>query len=366
MSEVCIVYSGDLGEPGGGTDRVSAFAKGLSDSGYDVTLVIAKPTGQLPERIRHVETVHVPLESKGVTNQLQRALLLVRRAKSISRERNALLQIIHSPLAGIFSVFDCEGYVLDMHDLVYQSPLYRKIPFSGRLQDVIANIERRGTQSASKIVVVSEYMKRHLVTEWDIPSNKIAVIPNGYFKSIQNSHLIPYPQRVRGRVVFLGMLHPKVDLDAIRRVAHLETVEEVIVIGDGPKYDALRSGDIPNVSLAGRIPDPIAFDLVSRAELAINPQRESVLQKASSPVKIFLYAGLGIPAVATAGPDIVSEYDRADALSMVEPGAGEFAQQVDQLMSDADRRQTMSQNAIDAAETHDWASRSEALVSVFD
>src|SRR6056297_835139 len=66
MTEICMVYSGDLGEPGGGTDRHSAFASQLSNAGYKVTLVTAKSTGPLPKRIQNLENIQIPFESKGI------------------------------------------------------------------------------------------------------------------------------------------------------------------------------------------------------------------------------------------------------------------------------------------------------------
>jgi hypothetical protein len=63
MTELCIAHGGDVGEPSGGTDRVSALAGGLHDRDIDVTLVIPEPSGDLPARLDpvDVEVVQTPV-----------------------------------------------------------------------------------------------------------------------------------------------------------------------------------------------------------------------------------------------------------------------------------------------------------------
>jgi glycosyltransferase involved in cell wall biosynthesis len=366
MRDICIVYSGDLGNPGGGTDRVSAFAKGLSAHGHDVCLVIARPTGSLPDRIRHLDTEVIPLQPKGVTNQLQRAALLVRRAKAVADERGATLQITHSPLAGMFALANCSDFVVDMHDLAFSSPLYQELPMSELFQRGLEGIERRGVRSAADVVVVSDRLREFLTDEWAVPRDRISVIPNGYFGEIQQRYFKTYPERVPGRVVFLGMVHPKVDVDMFERIAELPEVSELIVVGDGPNDEKLRRSDAPDLSFTGRLPDAVAFDVVSRAGLAINPQHRSALQEASSPVKLYLYAGLGLPVVATAGPDVVSELSRRDALTDIEPGDSDaFVRAVKELMGDEPKRRRMADNAYEASERYRWSARAERLAEVY-
>jgi glycosyltransferase involved in cell wall biosynthesis len=367
MNSVCIVYSGDLGRPGGGTDRVSALAKGLHDSGYHVILVISKPSGPLPHRLENIQTETISLRARGVRNQLQRALLLVKRAKTIASSHSATLQVTHSPLAGIFALLNSEDYVLDMHDLAYSSPLYDDIPFSSVIKSILKKIERSGIDSASKIVVISKNMREFLINDWNVPENRIEVIPNGYFSHIQDRYYKTYSNRVPGRVVFLGMVHPKVNVEVINKLAELERVSELIVVGDGPKDGNLDNNKNPKLTFAGRVPDAVAFDIVSRAELAINPQSESTLQKVSSPVKLYLYAGLGLPMVATKGPEIVSELDKKDCLVSVSPrDTNTFISKTKELMENHKQRKIMATNAYSTSSEYMWENRSNDLVEMYD
>jgi len=367
VSDLVIAHGGDVSHPSGGTNRVTAFAAGLADEGFDVTLVVPEPDRELPERLSNVEVSPVSTPNSSILDEPVRASLIVRRAKRLASERDATVQLEHSTLGGVGQLWGHREYVLDMHDLAHSSSRYGDLPLGGAVQRAIHGIESRAVTSASQIVVVSENMRQLVSEEWDVDPDEIAVIPNGY----DAETVEPYrtDETVDGRVVFLGTLHPKLDTEAIFEIARLDEVEEMIVIGDGVKREELEEGKeergLTDLEVRGRLPDEEAFPLLARAEVAINPQTQSSLQEASSPVKLFYYAALGAPMVVTSGPSVAGELSEAGAAEVVAP-SGPFASRVAEVLDDDERRQEMGTNARERGIDFSWERRVDDLATLYD
>lgn len=365
MPAVCLVHAGDLSELSGGTDRVGAFAAGLVDRGFDVTVVAPTPDGDLPAAFDDATLVPVDTGTRGLVDQPVRAVRVVRRARRVADERDATLQILHSTLAGVAALLGCSGYVLDMADLACRSPLYGDLPLGSAVQRVVGAIEGRGLHAADSVVVVSERMAALVAERWDVDPGALTVIPNGY----DPSRVGPYRdvETVDGRVAFLGTLHRKVDVEALCAVAQLPAVDDLVVVGDGERRRELadRADGIPALRVLGRLPDEEAFPLVASAAVAINPQRASGLQEASSPVKLYYYAALGCPMVLSSGPDEASWLAEADAAELVPPG-GDFAGAVDRLLGDSARREALGAAAESAVAEATWDSRAATLAAHYN
>ena len=363
MTDLCFVHGGDLSEPSGGTDRVSAFAAGLAARDRDIAVVVPRPSGSVPDRLAAVDIVPVDVGTRGVVDQPLRAVKLARTARRVADKRGARLQIEHATLAGAVGVLGVDFDVLDMHDLSFRSPLYGDLPFGNVVQRAIRRVEGRALAAAETVIVVSERMADLVAAAWPVSREAMTVIPNGYFPAVVD----PYrdTDTVAGRVVFLGTLHPKVDPEALQRVAELPAVEECFVIGDGPRraeLDALAA-ESDTLRMTGRLPDSEAFALLASAAVAINPQYGSDLQVASSPVKLYYYAALGRPMVLTEGPELVSTLAEAGAARVVEPG-GAFAHCVDQLLSADRQRESMSRAARRTAAETTWKRRVDRLAAL--
>lgn len=365
MTDICIAHGGDIGEPNGGTDRVSAIATQLTNQGHDVTLVVPSPSEGISDRFDDVSLETLALPTHGVSSQPKRAYHISKRAIELAEKEDAILQFEHSTLAGVGTLHGADEFVLDMHDLAFRSPLYGDLPLGTIVQRIIGRLEKRAIERAATIAVVSERMKEIITDRWGISADVVSVIPNGYFEG----RVEPYRQAepVEGQVVFLGTLHPKLDVQEIRDIAQLSEVSEFVVIGDGNKYEDLvrASKEIEALSVTGRLPDDEAFEIVASSEVAVNPQHQSELQETSSPVKLYYYAALGVPTVATAGPELASHLEHKDAAKLVSPG-GSFASAVRQILMSEEKRDMMSNNAERVAQKCTWRKRGDRFAALYD
>lgn len=201
---------GDISVPSGGTSRITAFVKSLKKNGFDVHLVVPSPEKEFSKDLKDIELHTVPIKESGVKSQPVRALLVSRKAKRIAKKNDAILQIEHSTLAGFATLTVCSDFIIDMHDLAFDSPLYTNLLLPKLVQKFIYKMERRAVNHASKIIVVSNPMKEFIIKAWNAPEEKIEVISNGYFES--KSDDFKNIREVDGMISFIGTLHPKLDM----------------------------------------------------------------------------------------------------------------------------------------------------------
>lgn len=349
---LCIGHGGDMGEPSGGTERVSALAAGLAGRGVDVTLVAPTPSDSVPDRLEPVDCLYVDSPSFSVA----RAAKVARTAAREAATRNAALQLEHSTLAGIGTLAGVDDYVLDMHDVGYSRFDHVDSAAAPAIKRIVKRLEKRALERADHVVVVSEVMADLIQQLWDVPSESILVVPNGYFpETVEPYHDV---STVEGRVAFLGTLHPKVDVDTLVAVAELPAVTDMVIIGDGARRDRIEraAGRLESLRTTGRLPDEEAFELVASAEAVINPQTTSAIQRSSSPVKLYYYAALGKPMVVTPGPSVVNALVRREA-AITARSQRHFVDRVRAVLNDAALATRLAENASQAAEEFTWPDR---------
>jgi len=363
--KLCIAHGGDVSEPSGGTDRVTAFASGLQQGEHEVILVVPQLSGELPDRLEPVDVRPVDPRTFGLSNAFIRASRVAHRARSIADREGARLQFEHSTLAGVGTVLGSRGYILDMHDLAFARYHHVDSALSPVLSRTVEWLERRAVRLAGEIVVVSDYMRTVLRQKWGVSTDRIHVIENGFYPDriaeLERSEAEPR------RVCFLGTLHPKVDVATIVELAESPLVEELIVIGDGARRSDLEreSKRIDALDVVGRLPDRQAFDLVASAEVVINPQTVSKLQHSSSPVKLYYYAALGKAMVVSEGPDVADELARQEA-ALTADTRSSFVECVERLLEDDHLAAKLGENAMDISENYKWQQRVTILETSYE
>jgi glycosyltransferase involved in cell wall biosynthesis len=343
---------------------VTALAAGLQDRGFDVSLVVPEPVATLPDCLADVAVRSVETDRFGFSNALTRAETVASTARQVAAAQDAVLQLEHSTLAGVGTLRRCNGYVLDMHDIGYSRYDHVESSAAPILKRGIAWLERRGIDQATHVVAVSEYMRETLRDDWGVADERITVVPNGFFpKRIEEYRDV---EEVPGRVCFLGTLHPKVDIETLKAVGRLPAVSELVIVGDGAQRDRVDTlaTEMESVRATGRLPDEEAFKLVASAQVLVNPQTESELQRSSSPVKLYYYAALGKAMVVTEGPSVVEELVSARAAKSASSQQG-FVSTVERVLKSPDLREELSRNARRATKGFRWDERLRDLSAMY-
>ncbi|UPY38152.1 glycosyltransferase [Sediminicoccus sp. KRV36] len=130
----------------------------------------------------------------------------------------------------------------------------------------------------------------------------IHVVPNGaeIFPADQSWELpedlgaLPSP-----RIGYVGNLRDRVDLGVIEAMAQLHPEWSIVLVGsahDAPEVIALASR-IPNIHLLGVRPYQEALAYIRHFDVAIMPHLSNDLSESMNPLKLYVYAALGVPIV---------------------------------------------------------------------
>jgi len=367
---ICIAHGGDISEPSGGTNRVIAFARALCNNGFNVHLVVPCPKKGFPKDLNDINIHTVPIKARSISDQIFRALLVSLKAKRIAKNNNAILQIEHAVLAGFATLVGCSNFVLDMHDLSSYSPAYLSLPFSKLVQNFVYNMEKRAVNRASKIIVVSNPMKDFIVKEWNVPEEKIEVIPNGYFEDKFKDLNLENIEEAKGMIAFLGTLHQKIDLDKIINLAKSIENSKIYIIGDGPMRRKLqrmiKENKLENIILTGRLPLEEALKLTAKAQVVIHPIVKSLSSIVACPTKPYEYGILGKAIVADEVGEIYTILKEKNAALVSDPSdRDKFIKNVRILLEDEKLRKKISSNAKETVKIFSWKNQAKKLVGLY-
>lgn len=368
-SKICIAHGMNIGFRSGGTNRVLVFAKALAENGYDVSLVVPKPVGKIPEdTIDIIKIYTVPIKPKrSVINQIPRALSVALKAKKIAEKEKAILQIEHSTLGGIAASLGCSNYILDVHDLEFDGSLYKSIPLAPK---AIHYLERKAVSKASKIIVVSEAMKEFLVKQWEVPEEKITIIPNG----CDIKRIKPSEKEIEGIISFIGVLHHEIHYEKIIELAKsVDKDARIYIIGDGPmkaKFaKMIKNEKLKNIILMGFLPFPEndkAYEILAHSQVCIVPLKPTLHVRVASTVKTLTYAALGKP-IATDRDGTAVIFERNNAALVSDPAKPEeFIENVHKLLEDNNLRRKLGENAKRLVKDFTWEKQGEKLVRMYE
>ncbi|WP_169787665.1 glycosyltransferase [Luteipulveratus mongoliensis] len=159
-----------------------------------------------------------------------------------------------------------------------------------------------------------------------IGSERSTVIPNGV--DVSEVRDLPAPpawfDQLRRPVAFYsGSLQQRVDTDAIAAAARDLPDWDFCLVGpmvDPRPFDQLAA--VPNVHIHERVPRAEVLAMAAAASVCLVPHRRTEMTVAMSPLKLYEYAAVGTPIVATDLPSIRGVTDR---MVLVEPGAPQAA-----------------------------------------
>ena len=207
-----------------------------------------------------------------------------------------------------FKLLGCR-FVFDHHDLgpeLYEAKYGRR----GVFWQLLRWFERLTFALADVSIATNESYRRVAIVRGGMPESRVFVVRSGPDLD-RLRQVSPDPRHRRGRrflVGYVGVMGQQEGIDlllaAAHRVVHGLHREDVqfCLVGSGPSLDAMRRradalGLSDHVAFLGRVPDATLLEVLSTADVCVNPDRGTALNDLSTMNKVLEYMALGRPIV---------------------------------------------------------------------
>jgi glycosyltransferase involved in cell wall biosynthesis len=225
-----------------------------------------------------------------------------------------------------------------------------------------AMVERWCAKNAPHNLCISPTTGRRLHELLGVPSDKITVIPRGFFPPTEAELATFQLQRVPGKVVVAGRLLSYKQVDVVVRawpqVIKQVPQAELHIIGDGPERASLEqlAADIPGVHVRGQLPEreQVLAEIAS-ASLLLQPSA----REGQSTVVLEALT-LGTPVVAATGPetavgDFLGDGPLASLARLDVAASSEaWAERIVQLLGDEAARSELAAMGLREVATLGW------------
>ncbi len=273
-------------------------------------------------------------------------------------------------------------YVLTFSaDLLLERRLVGK-PLKG-LHARVAEAEARYTyRLARKILCVSRAAKRHLIENWQVPAEKIVVMPNGVdvdlFKPDESQGTLRCDLGLQDRqvIAFVGGFQPwhglELLVESFAIVLSQVPSARLLLVGDGrarPSLErAIREFDVESkVIITGLVPQAQVPAHLSLADVAVMPYPELPQELWFSPLKMYEYMAAGKAIVASRAGQISEVIQDGHSGILVKPGdVHELAGALIRLLKSPQERKRLGRNARQqAVEKHSWQQYIRRLETIY-
>jgi glycosyltransferase involved in cell wall biosynthesis len=384
--------------------RVRRQAEALAAAGIDVdVLALRKPGSAARERIEGVDVHRLPVErhqGAGLATYLAEyatffgcVMPAAVRLHASRRYRLAQVATLPDPLVLAMGPLRLDGVpvVLDLHEAM---PEFFRSRFPaashGAVRVALLAAERVSIGFATHVLTVNDALADRLAG-LGVPRAKVTVILNSPRSDRFDPAAHPFrPFMADGRLrlVYAGALTPLYQLDvAVEAVARLAggdapgPVDGQIAAPPGPldvTLDLYGRGDAESqlrtlaaargvadrVAFHGRIPVDEVAAHIAESDVGLAPTRRDAFTDFSLSTKIFEYAAMGKPVVASRLPT-VERYFGADALAYFAPGdPASLAGAVRRLVEDPVGRTTMIAAAGERVRAFSWEREAERYVAL--
>lgn len=371
--------------------RVRREAESLVRAGRPVQVLgLRQPGGPATSEVDGVRVHHLDVQrhqGAGIGVYLREYLSFLARAMIAAvrlhrRERFALVQVHSLPdflvLAALPLRLAGVPVLLDLHEAM---PEFFRSRFPGASNPVAHRLllfqERLSSAVSTATITVNESMRDRLI-RLGVPASKVGVVVNS--PSLARFDIAAFPRRGfredgRLRLVYAGALTPTYELDvavaAVARVAaarpDLDVTFEVYGRGDsGPALaaQAAELGIADRVTFHGRIPIEAVPAAVAGADIGLAPTRHDQFTDMSLSTKVFEYAALGKPVVATRLPMVERTFPHG-TVSAYEPGnAAAMADAILAFADDPFAREAAIARTAEIVRAGSWEHEAEAYLAV--
>jgi O-antigen biosynthesis protein len=210
--------------------------------------------------------------------------------------------------------------------------------------------------SADNIVVSSEFLKNSKSVQIET-SKPIVVIRNG----VDSSHFVTEIKAApQGAVGYFGALAEWFDIDLVRYLVEARPTIRFEFIGLVSNRNIVNQlGNYSNVFFLGEVPNKVLPERVRAWRAGLIPFKLSQLILATNPVKMYEYATMGIPTIATQIPEVEMASREVNGI-FVSNSYEDYLQKLDMALEltvpDREHLSSWGRN-------HDWSERAKELIS---
>lgn len=347
--------------------RVWREARSLSDNGYQVTVLCPRRKG-CSRGYEVIDQVHIyrhpmPVEGRtpfGYLSEYTCAFVLEFLYTSWIYLRRGFHVIQGcNPPDNIFLValpFKMLGikYIFDHHDAnpeLYLSKYGRK----GGLFKILIGLEQLCYRFSDVVMATNESYRNMAISRGGVRPESVFVVRNG--PDLQSFKPVPSnPLRKHGKrylVGYVGNMNFQDGLDILIDVAkHVKDIGRRDVhftcVGRGPELKTLRQmvqqmGLEDTVEFTGRVSDQDLIEILSTADVCVNPDRPSEMNDMSTMIKIMEYMALGKPIVQFDSKEGRFSAQEASLYTTKQGGVADFAEKIVWLLDRPEERKKMGE-----------------------
>lgn len=369
--------------------RVWHESRTLTAAGAQVCVIC--PTGKGYEaRYEEIDGVHIyrhplPLDAKGASGYLLEygaALWHETRLawKILFKHGFDTIQGCNPPdliflIAWQFKLLG-KKYIFDHHDInpeLYEAKFNRR----GFFWKLMVLFEKLNFWSANVVISTNRSYRAIAMERGGKKSDDIFVVRSG--PDLNRLHVMPAnPKWKNGRdamVGYVGVMGDQEGIDLLLEAARDIVFDrgrdvQFVLVGGGPALDDLKTQAVDlglegHVTFTGRAPDAELFEVLSSADVCVNPDRVNPMNDKSTMNKILEYMAFSKPIVQFEVTE--GRYSAQDASLYAEPNnTADLADKILSLIDDPVRSAEMGRRGRTRVETElSWDYQVDALISAY-
>lgn len=347
--------------------RVWREATSLRDSGYEVT-VLSPKLGTCTRGYEVIEGIRIYRHPMPVEGRTARGFLFEYSCAFFFeffytlwiylRHGFDVIQGCNPPddiflVALPFKLFGVK-YIFDHHDAnpeLYVSKYQRQ----DRFYKILVGLEKMCYRRSNVVMVTNASYRNMAIARGGVRPDNVFIVRNGpdlrTFKSVS-----PNPARKHGKpylVGYVGNMNFQDGLDILIEVAKEVKLMgrndvQFTCVGKGPELKALRQmvvdmGLEDTIEFTGRISDEELIEILSTADVCVNPDRPSEMNDVSTMIKIMEYMAMGKPIVQFDLKEGRFSAQGASLYANKSGGAKDFADKILWLLDRPEERKRMGE-----------------------
>lgn len=372
--------------------RVWSEALAAKEYGYDVSVICPVHKKSAPKKYEEIEGIHIyrhpmQIEAHRATGFFLEyfSALFWELFLSVRLYLKKPFHIIHSAnppdhvfiLALLFKPFGVK-YIFDHHDITPETYV-AKFGSKGIFYKALQLMEKATFKTADIVISTNESYKKIAMTRGNKKDSEVFVVRNGPDLS---RIAIPQPNVELKKgfdylVAYLGTINIQEGIDnllrAVRYLVYDKKIENVkfMIVGTGPYWNEMvqLSKELKlekYVIFTGYIPYKDLYEVLTTADLCVNPEFRNEFTDKSTMIKIMDYMTFGKPIVqfeTTEGKVTAGE----SAIYVANNNEADFALAIMDLLNDKPRREKMCKFArTRIEETLQWAIQKKSLYQAYD